>query len=41
MWVFGDLPLVIALAVLLNLWLVSQSDDQGEVNIVKKIESMN
>jgi len=40
MWVFGDLPLVIALAVLLNLWLVSQSDDQGEVNIVKKIESM-
>jgi len=40
MWVFGDLPLVIALAVLLNLWLVSQSGDQGEVNIVKKIESM-
>ncbi len=31
MWVFGDLPLVIALVVLLNRWLVSQSDDQGEV----------
>ena len=41
MWVFGDLPLVIALAVLLNRWLVSQSDDQGEVNIVKKIESVS
>jgi putative membrane protein len=40
MWVFGDLPLVIALVVLLNRWLVSQSDDQGEVNIVKKIESV-
>ena len=41
MWVFGDLPLVIALVVLLNRWLVSQSDDQEEVNIVKKIESVS
>ncbi len=31
MWVFGDIPFVIAFAVLLYWWLASQSDDQGEV----------
>ncbi len=36
MWVFGDIPLVIAFAVLLYWWLASQSDDQGEVNIGEK-----
>ena len=41
MWTFGDLPFGIALSVLLHQWLVSQSDDQGEVNIVKKIESIS
>ena len=36
MWTFGDLPFGIAFAVLVHGWLVSQSDDQGEVNIVEK-----
>ncbi len=36
MWVFGDLPFVIAFVVLLYWWLASQSDDQGEVSIVEK-----
>jgi len=31
MWVFGDIPFVIAFALLLYWWLASQSDDQGEV----------
>jgi putative membrane protein len=36
MWVFGDLPLVIAFAILLYQWLDSQSDDQEEVNVGEK-----
>ena len=36
MWTFGDFPFGIAFAVLVHGWLVSQSDDQGEVNIVEK-----
>jgi cytochrome c oxidase assembly factor CtaG len=36
MWVFGDLPFVIAFVVFLYWWLASQSDDQGEVNIGEK-----
>jgi putative membrane protein len=36
MWTFGDLPFVIAFAVLVHQWLASQSDDQGEVNIGEK-----
>jgi len=36
MWTFGDLPFGIALASLVHRWLVSQSDDQGEVNIGEK-----
>jgi cytochrome c oxidase assembly factor CtaG len=36
MWVFGDLPLVIAFAILLYQWLVSQSGDQEEVNVGEK-----
>jgi len=36
MWTFGDLPFGIAFATLVNRWLVSQSDDQGEVSIGQK-----
>jgi putative membrane protein len=36
MWTFGDVPFGIALSVLLHRWLVSQSDDQGEVNVGEK-----
>ena len=36
MWTFGDLPFGIALATLVHRWLVSQSDEQGEVNIGEK-----
>lgn len=36
MWTFGDVPFGIALATLVHRWLVSQSDDQGEVNVGEK-----
>jgi putative membrane protein len=36
MWTFGDLPFGIAFSILLHRWLVSQSDDEGEVNAGEK-----
>jgi putative membrane protein len=39
MWVFGDLPLMIAFTVLLYRWLASQLDDKGEVNVGEKLRA--
>jgi len=36
MWTFGDLPFGIAFATLVHQWLVSQSDDPGEVSVGEK-----
>jgi cytochrome c oxidase assembly factor CtaG len=36
MWTFGDLPFGITFFILLHRWLVSQSDDEEEVNAVEK-----
>ncbi|MEO8971522.1 MAG: cytochrome c oxidase assembly protein [Ktedonobacteraceae bacterium] len=36
MWTFGDLPFGIAFSILLHRWLISQSDDEGEVNAGEK-----